>query len=122
MESKPVIDFEASPDLLHTALTNRLLTTCTYHTTNEVIVSQVLDMMLEKTKMYGGNQPLPTLSEEACRVYYEGIARKVKRLPAIINRLRAEENDGEARSELIDTLVDICGYSILGLNDIGKHL
>lgn len=122
MESKPIINFGAPIESVSSALAERLAHGCEYHLKNEVIASQILDMMLEKTNMYGGNQSLPNISEEACRVYYEGIARKTKRLPKIISRLMVSESDEEARAELIDTLVDICGYSILGLNDIGKHL
>lgn len=118
MENKN-IDIELRPLEMLDAFDTRTESCTPYHMRNESIASQVLDVMFEKTKMYGGSRKLDTLHEQATKSYYEGVGRKSDRIQGILRRLR--DGDEEARLQLIDTLIDICGYSILMLNDILTH-
>lgn len=122
METKPKIDFRLDREALPQRLYDGLEKPHPYHLTNEIIARQLLDMMKEKTEMYGGNKDLGTLFEQATRAYYEGVGRKANRIPMLLKRIAIDEGDEAALAELVDTYLDIAGYAIIALNDISGYV
>jgi len=122
METKPKIDFGKSKNNLEDDLTDRLGAENAYHNRNELVVSSILDMMLEKTKMYGGDDNEAPFNEKVKTAYYEGIGRKSKRLKKIIERVLEDQGDQAAKAELVDTLIDTAGYSIMFLAAIAEEV
>jgi hypothetical protein len=108
--------FECSDDSIEKRLSERVENCIPFHFRNEVIASSILDMMLEKTNMYGGGKCASDYVEQATKSYYEGIGRKTDRVFGILKRLP----DESAKIELIDTLVDIAGYAIMAINSLEK--
>jgi hypothetical protein len=112
METKPKINMGISiPGLQESSK---------FHRDTEIIARNILDMMREKTLMYGGNDNSIPLEEKIHRAYYEGVGRKANRLPAIGKRVL--EGVPAAKRELLDTYIDIVGYGLLALNAMVEDL
>lgn len=121
METKPKLDFSKTKDEIIADLKARLGEDNNFHDGCEVIVCSLMNMMLEKTLMYGGDDNNIPLNDRILREYYGGIARKANRLPKIVKR-SMDPNDKAARKELIDTILDIAGYSIISLSSFAKEI
>lgn len=121
MESKPRIIFNGLAVDMRTSLRERLDDCSDYHLVSEAISSQIMETMYQKTKMYDGGKKMDNLYDQATKSYYEGVGRKADRIPGILKRIRASDDDS-AVHELVDTLVDIAGYAILSLNDLKPHM
>jgi hypothetical protein len=123
METKPKIDFSKDGLELISDLKNRLSANSEFHFRNELVANSLLNMMLEKTLMYGGNDNSVPVNTRIVRAYYEGIGRKANRLPRIIERIiESGGKDLEAKKEFIDTLLDLGGYSIIGLAAVAQDI
>jgi hypothetical protein len=121
METKPKIDMNIIDEDLIKLLKIRLTLT-TYHRRTEVIANNILEMMSEKTLLYGGDDNSVPFKDKLLRAWYEGVGRKSNRVPAIMDRLMTEPTDKVARLELLDTYIDTCGYSLMALNSLIEEL
>lgn len=121
METKPQINFfKTSSDILRDC-NDRLINCTEFHYRSELVANSILNMMSEKTLMYGGDDNTIPLNQKILRTYYEGVGRKANRLPRIVER-SINPDDYAARKELIDTMIDIAGYAILALNAFAEEI
>ena len=120
METKPKIDFNKTPQQIVEDLYKRLDVKNPFHQQNEIVACSILNMMLEKTLMYGGNDNNIPLNQKILRSYYEGIGRKSNRLPSIVEKCIL--GDKNALNELVDTVIDIAGYSIIALSSFAEEI
>ena len=118
----PKLEFGLAKDELINRLEGRLKKAPEYHIRSEEIASSIMAMMLEKTLMYGGANKEETLKRTIMASYYEGVGRKAKRLPTILDEIMVDDTNYDIRLELLDTIIDIAGYAILSLNSFGEEL
>lgn len=121
METKPKIDFSKTKSEIQDNCRIRLNVGNRFHNRNEQVVCSLLNMMLEKTQMYGGDDNTIPLDEKILRSYYSGISRKSNRLPEIIKN-STKENDKSAKIELVDTILDLAGYCIIALSAFAEEI
>lgn len=114
------IDNHVTIEQMAADLANRFGSHNSYHLQTERVANSILNMMLEKTIMYGGNN---TQSEDFVdsldRSYYE-LMRKANRLNSI--RKLIKEGGEEAKAEYLDTVIDIIGYGLMSLVDLSEEL
>ena len=120
METKPKIDFDISRTQLIESLSNRIGSAPKYHIKTEVICNSILNMMLEKTIMYGGDNNNIPFDEKLLRSYYEGVGRKAGRIPTLMKN--AIEGSKSSKLELLDTYIDVVGYGLMALNAIAEEI
>lgn len=87
----------------------------------ETLANQILNMMAEKTKSYGGmnNKDLDDPVQNFMCLHYEGVNRKAKRLPTLVSKLaESRMRDAHAMHEYKDTLIDLVGYALLTLVEL----
>ena len=89
----------------------------------ETIAADILEMMAEKTKLYGGmNAGVETdFVDKLLCLHYEGVNRKSRRLPTLVKRIVESPDDPVAKAQYLDTLVDIVGYCLLTIKEIGEE-
>lgn len=121
METKPKLDMKLTEGEIIHVLSDILAPDCPdYHRRTEIIARQILNMMYQKTLMYGGDEKTLPLEEKLNIAFYEGIGRKAKRIPSISKRVL--EGDAAAKRELVDTFIDIVGYGLMALNNTIEEL
>lgn len=120
METKPQINHHKTIDQIKWDLENRLKFHNLYHLQTERVANSILNMMLEKTQMYGGNDTTDEAFDESLdRSYYE-LMRKANRLNTI--RKQIKEGNLQARKEYLDTIIDVVGYGLMSLVDLSEEL
>ena len=92
-----------------------------YHYKNEEIAAAILSMMLEKTKLYGGDSMEgANRNFKISKSYFEGVSRKASRMDSLVELSLA--GDDKAFEQLIDSFVDMAGYSIMALNNLSEEI
>lgn len=119
-EHSAKIDFDVSVEEIRKNLENRLRSSNPAQMQNEIVANSLLNIMHEKTGNYGGANPSIDFSEKLTLFYYEGMNRKTKRLNYMFSQWMKGQDISHL--DLLDTILDIAGYGILGIGDFGKEL
>lgn len=120
METKPKINQHVTIEQMAADLANRFGSHNSYHLQTERVANSILNMMLEKTIMYGGNDTSKEdFIDSLDRSYFE-LMRKANRLNSI--RKLIKEGDETAKAEYLDTLIDVVGYGLMSLVDLSEDL
>ena len=119
MEIDPKIKLDTPIAQIKSDLEKRLGTN-SYHTRTESAANSVLNMMLKKTQMYGGNDTSKDEEFESLDRGYFELMRKANRLNSI--RKQIKKGNESAKAVYLDTILDIVGYGLISLVDLSEEL